>query len=361
MINWLRTHRNKIRYYIIGLVFVSLLIGGWYGVRLYEERKATEAMIAQRNARREAMSTSAAAEEAAANDSGIPDFSEDQVVFQDKGYRRSQYVKAILCMGVDRSDKMNEKRELGEAGQADGVFLIAQDTARNTLKILMIPRDSMTEVTALNPDGSVRGLERDHLLMAYAYGDGQEESCKNMRESTSRLLSGLPIDYYLAVDTSVIGTLNDMVGGVTVTIPTSGMEKADPSFVLGAQVTLKGQQAERFVRYRDIERDNSALFRMDQHQEYIMQFFQAVKRKSAEDSQIVPRLFESIQDYMVTDMAKDQYLKIAVDALNAGGFEKEDFYTLPGSGVTTEVYDEYYADPQGVAKVVLNLFYREED
>ena len=43
-------------------------------------------------------------------------------------------------MGVDRSDTMTETKELGLAGQSDGIFLIAQDTARHTLKILMIPR-----------------------------------------------------------------------------------------------------------------------------------------------------------------------------------------------------------------------------
>jgi len=358
MRNWLKNHRDKIRYYLMGLVLVSVTVGIWYGVGLYRDRKATEAVIAQRNAQREAQEQETASAENAAAAFEMPDFSGDLVTFEDQEYRRNQYIKAILCMGVDRSDRMDEKRELGAAGQADGIFLIAQDTARNTLKILMIPRDSMTQVTALNPDGSVRGLELDHLLMAYAYGDGQEESCRNVQESTSRLLGGLPIDAYLAVDTSVIATLNDMVGGVTVTIPTDGMEKSDPAFVQGTQVTLHGKQAEKFVRYRDIERDNSALFRMDQHQEYITQYFQAVRRKSAEDSQIVPHLFESIQEYMVTDMTKDQYLKIAVDALNAGGFEKDDFYTLPGSGVTTDTYDEYYADPKGASRVVLNLFYR---
>ena len=36
--------------------------------------------------------------------------------------------------GVDRSGEMTEKTTTGFGGQADGVFLIAQDTARNTIK-----------------------------------------------------------------------------------------------------------------------------------------------------------------------------------------------------------------------------------
>jgi anionic cell wall polymer biosynthesis LytR-Cps2A-Psr (LCP) family protein len=126
--------------------------------------------------------------------------------------------------------------------------------------------------------------------------------------------------------------LNDAVGGVTVTIPTEGMEKTDPAFVKGTQVTLQGEQAERFVRFRDTTEDNSALYRMDQHEEYILQFFQALKIKSREDSQIVTHLFDLIQDYMVTDMAKADYLKIGADALT-GGLTSADILTLPGNGM----------------------------
>lgn len=269
-------------------------------------------------------------------------------------------MKAILCMGVDRSDAMTDKMELGEAGQADGIFLIAQDTARNKLKILMIPRDTITEITVLNPDGTVRGKEMDHILMAYAYGDGREESCANMVESVSNLLHGFSIDNYLATDLVMLGELNDAVGGVTVTVPTDGMEKTDPTFVKGAQVTLQGKQAEKFVRYRDITVDHSAIFRMNQQKEYITQYFNALQKKSKEDSQIVPRLFDMLEDYMVTNMAKDQYLKIALDAVASEGLKGEDFFMIPGSGVTTEQFDEFHVDQEGMIEVVLKLFYREE-
>lgn len=138
------------------------------------------------------------------------------------------------------------------------------------------------------------------------------------------------------MDTTVVAKLNDAVGGVTVTIPTDGMEKRDPAFVKGAQVTLHGDQAEAFVRYRDITRDFSALYRMDQQQEYITQYFKAVKEASRTDTQAVTHLFDLIRDYMVTDMSKDQYLKIAMDGLDAGNLTGQDFYTVPGTGETTE-------------------------
>lgn len=128
-------------------------------------------------------------------------------------------------MGVDRSDTMTETKELGLAGQSDGIFLIAQDTARHTLKILMIPRDTMTEIPITNKERTLHDTKITQLTMAYAYGDGREGSCENMVESVQKLLCGFTIDQYMAVDTTVVAQLNDAVGGVTVTIPTDGMEK----------------------------------------------------------------------------------------------------------------------------------------
>ena len=72
------------------------------------------------------------------------------------------------------------------------------------------------------------------------------------------------------------------------------------------------------------------------------------------------QLIDLIQDYMITDMSKSQYLKIAMDGLDGGSLESDDFYTVPGTGETTETYDVYKADRQAIIPILLNLFYREE-
>lgn len=360
--NWFREHWDQLRSAAIGAVLIGAVVFGWYSVRMYQNRKAVEAIITERS--------QAALEEAAA-DTGETELmsesvqtqllAEDTVEYQGKTYRRNSYVKAILCMGVDRSDIMTEEKGFDEAGQADGIFLLAQDTARNALKILMIPRDTMTEISVINPDMSIAGKEISHLTLAYANGDGKEGSCENMVEAVENLFYGFAIDHYLAADTKIISSLNDAAGGVTVTVPTSGMEKRDPSFVKGETITLHGEQAEAFVRYRDIHRDHSALYRMDQQQEYITQYFKAVQDMAREDSQIVSKLFTMIQDYMVTDMGKEVYLKVAMDAITGEGLSKDDFYTVPGNSVTTDMYDEYYPDQQATIPILLRIFYRETE
>lgn len=112
------------------------------------------------------------------------------VEYQGKSYRRNTYIKAILCMGIDRPGSLEETRTAGVGGQADGIFLVAQDTARDRIKVLVIPRDTMTEITLTDLSGNELGSSIQHLTLAYAYGDGREKSCRYMTEAVSRLLGG---------------------------------------------------------------------------------------------------------------------------------------------------------------------------
>ena len=389
---WLRKHRVRLRRLGIGLAAVTAALAVWYTAGRYQQRKAQEAMIAERHRQETAAELAdgkagEAKAETGKNQSKLTGSGEGEtsqtngetpsaeqtssrlleettLSWNGKTYRRNTYTKAILCIGVDRNGPMTETTLSGDGGQADGIFLLAHDTARNQLKILLIPRDTMTEITKTDisqteTNGTELGKIVDHLSLSYAYGDGREKSCEYTKKAVSNLLMGLSIDSYMAADLEIIGSLNDAVGGVTVTIPTLGMEEADPEFVFGQTVRLDGEQAERFVRYRDTGKDNSALSRMEQQKLYISGFFQAVKERSKTESSIVEKLFEMTQNYMVTDMAKEQYLKLAMDALEGEGLTAASFKMAPGTGTATEAYDEYYVAQEALIPIILELFYRE--
>lgn len=370
---WLRKNRTALRSCGIAAAVIGTGLAVWYGVGMYQQRKAEEAMITARyetqQEKLEETLAEMAKEDQESADSGTQTgkemlFEENTVFWNGKTYKRNTYVKAVLCMGVDRDGPMTETTLSGDGGQADGIFLLANDTARGSMKILLIPRDSMTEITKTDTswtetNGAKLGEVVDHLSLSYAYGDGREKSCEYTKQAVSHLLMGLKIDSYMAADLEIIASLNDEVGGVTVTIPTMGMEQADPEFVFGQTVRLKGEQAERFVRFRDTERDNSAISRMEQQKLYISGFFQAVKEKSRTESNITEHLFEMSQDYMVTDMAKDEYLKLAINALEGEGLTSASFKMAPGTGTATETYDEYYVDQEALVPILLDLFYRE--
>lgn len=313
----------------------------WYSWRLYQQKKATEAQLAQ------------SPFQSAADDG------DGTIEYQGKVYERNPSVKAILCIGVDSSGGM-EKKVTGDGGQADGLFLVAHDVARDHVRILMIPRDTMTPITLTDLSGNVLGKTKHHITLAYGYGDGREQSCEWTVEAVSELLSGLQIDGYLAMNTSMIPVLNDMVGGVTVKIEVDGMERRDPELVKGDTVTLHGKQAEIFVRYRDIDLDNSAITRMSQQKQYMEKYMATVRQKAAEDDQLITRLMDTIQSDMITNMPKDQYMRIGLDLINSSQvLSGDDIMTIPGKAVTTDMFDEFHHDPEGTLEMVLDLFYRQ--
>lgn len=328
------------------LIMVALIIGAWfvwYSYRLYQERLSTEARISQ----------SGSYEVADSIDWKV-------VEFQGKTYERNPSVKAILFMGVDTSGEMVEKMAL-EGGQADTVLLAAHNTAEKSLRILMIPRDTMTPITLTDLSGNVLGKDTQHITLAYAYGDGRELSCERMSEAVSELLDGLPMDGYMAMNTSMIGQLNDLAGGVTVTIEVDGLEKRDPALTKGSTVTLNGRQAEIFNRYRDITVDNSALNRISQQAQYIEAYLEAVKTQAAKDDQTIVRIMDLVESDMITNLGKPQYMEMAMAILNGkqtlGG---NDILVLPGESVVTDWFDEFHHDPAETRQMVLDLFYREK-
>ena len=165
--NWWKEHRTGIRNALIGAAVIGVTVGGWGTYSMYRNRRMTELMIEARNQERvqqneekqpvqntdEIPIAPGQKEEQTADPRDLnlmPVLAENPVIYQGATYRRNQYVKAILCMGVDRSDTMTESKEFGAAGQSDGIFLIAQDTVHHSLKILMIPRDTMTEIPITN-------------------------------------------------------------------------------------------------------------------------------------------------------------------------------------------------------------------
>ena len=328
---------------IAGLAVLAVSWFGWYSYELYQERLA----VAERGVGEYIFVDNTSTEN-------------DLISFQGKQYERNPSVKAYLLIGVDTEGEM-EQRVTGDGGQADGLFLVAYDAAGGSVKILMIPRDTMTPITLTDLSGNVLGKDIQHITLAYGYGDGRELSCERTAEAVSELLGGLKIDGYLAMNTSLIPELNDLTGGVTVHIETDELEGRDPKLAKGKDITLLGEQAETFIRYRDIEIDHSALTRMARQQQYIEAYFRAVRQQTAKDDQTIVRLMNMIEEHMITDLSKDQYLNIGKAILyGEETFGPNDILTIPGEGVVTDYFDEYHHDPEGTRQMVLDLFYREK-
>ncbi len=265
-------------------------------------------------------------------------------------YVKNNRVESFLIIGVDRTDEQIEKGTA--AGQSDVILLAVLNSEDNTYSIVDINRDTMTQVNTLDRNGNIIGEIFAPICLSHSYGTGGEDSCENVVRSLEYLLAGAEVDGYLALDLSSIAMLNDVVGGVTVTID-EDMTAADPSFVKGATVTLDDNTAEAFVRARlNIGEGNN-----ENRQERQMQFMNAWLDKAQTLSEKdMLKLLDDMDGLIVTDLTEKRIVSIAEKAQrydNQGIIRPEGEYTDVGRS------SDYVVDPDSVSRLVLELFYKE--
>lgn len=284
----------------------------------------------------------------------------DVIWYNGKAYRYNHDLVTMLVMGIDQeSDTIEEKDDVsGESGQADTIFLIVMDKSKDEIKMISISRDTMTQIKTFDYKGNYLGKSKNHLGLAYSFGDGKVTSCQYMVDAVSNLFYGMPINGYVALNMNAVAMINDAVGGVTVTVP-EDMTQVDPSFAEGAAVTLTGDQALKFTRYRDTEKDFSNNSRMERQKQYLVNFMgQAVKAMKA-DMGLPVSLYQSLTDDMVTNLSLDRSVYLATEAMNMH-FTADGIVSLKAKSKKGSVYDEVYVDDDALYDLIIQTFYTEE-
>lgn len=276
------------------------------------------------------------------------------ITWKGEKYQYNDHLSNFLFLGIDKREKVETNTGQANAGQSDALYLLSWDRKENTITSISIPRDTITEIEPYGPDGKSLGTTQDHISLAYAYGDGSYKSGELAEEAVSKLFYGLHIQGYCAINLDALPVLSDSVGGVTVTVPNDSLEAAYPEFQSGSQVTLDAGNTETFVRYRDINVSQSAITRMERQQVYIKAFEEAAKKKSAEDPSYAVTMYTDLEPYMVTNISKDQLLKITQGMTN--GTDGND-WTVPGEGVEGAGHDEYHVDDNALYEKIIETFY----
>lgn len=278
------------------------------------------------------------------------------VTYQGKKYRYNDHLSNYLFMGVDTKETTETKTGNADAGQADSLFLISFDRVTGATSIVTIPRDTMTAIELYGPGGESLGETTTHICLAYGYGDGGHKSCELESDAVSNLLYGIPINGYCSISLDAMPLLTESVGGLTVTVPDDSLEKSDPSWTEGTEINLTPENTEKFLRFRDTEVSQSAIFRMNRQEVFLDAFSAKAKEKFAEDPGFVTDLYTSLDPYMVTNMSNDLFVDM-MEALTQGAEQNK--WTVPGEGTEGELHDEFYADDDALYEKVITSFYKE--
>lgn len=279
------------------------------------------------------------------------------IKYKGKRYQYNSLVTSVLYAGLD-SDGLLETTGYTNASPADSIYLAVIDKKNEKLTIICLNRDTMTEIRRYTASGQVRDTYVSHLCLAFSYGDGGKASCENLRYAVSNLLGGIPITEYVVTNRSALPYINDLAGGVTVTVPNKDLEDVDPIFQEGARVKLDDSNIETFLRTRDIDVDFSNEGRLERQREYITEYIKQFWDVLQHEPEATWDGIQRMDDYLLTSITKNKYLGL-VNLLNKVSFADSDFYLPEGEDRLGAYHDEFYVDRAALQEKVLELFYEE--
>ena len=268
-------------------------------------------------------------------------------------YELNEDLIAVTFIGVD--DGQGEEADLR---MSDAIYILTADTVTGKVGILGISRDTMADIDLYSEGGAFVDTEKKQMAYAYAYGNEKVSGGKNTNTSISRLFYGLPFNNYFAINMNALITLNDTIGGVTLTSSMTFTSPIDGRTINeGETVTLHGKEAERYVRSRDTEVLDSNNARMQRQQEYIRAFLQSIVPAAKKDISVITKLYDEIKvnSDSSLDIAKMTY--IASTALtklrNASDIE---YVSLKGE-ITAGEHAEMNISNENAIRTMLDVFY----
>ena len=284
----------------------------------------------------------------------------DWVRYDGAVYDYNENITTFLIMGIDkREETVAPVAEGTDGGQADALFLLVLNPDDETIKIIGINRNSMTNVDIYDEYGRYQNTVVAQIAIQHGFGDGMEKSCEYQVKAVSSMFYQLPIHGYAAINMSAIPDINDQIGGVDVTV-IEDLTKWDKSLYEGAEVHLTGEQAMTYVRKRDMQESGGSDARLERQRQYLNAFIDVAREKSLQDPNAAVELFTAIKDKMVTDITVDEISYLAPD-LTKYKFDDSDFKMIKGKTQINGSYDEFIVDDDDLYKTIIETFYKKID
>ena len=280
-------------------------------------------------------------------------YSDKTVTVNGKEYRERKDLTPILLIGYDKSEN-NSGYGYRNGGQSDFMLLLVLDENAKTVRRLQLERDTMTEVRVLSVLGKDAGTNTLQLCLAHGYGNVPEECNQRTVEAVSRLLQGIDIPFYIAMNLDGIPVLNDALGGVDVLIE-DDFTGVDDTLVKGQAVHLEGQHAVTFVRSRQQIGTGTNEERMRRHRAYLEAAREKLLKNISEDKTFANTFFSETEDVLETNLSRGRL----INELNRA----REYDILPVDTFTGEYstghdgYVEFRPDENSILSWVLDAFY----
>ena len=191
--------------------------------------------------------------------------------------------------------------------------------------------------------------EPGQIALQYAYGDGEEESCRLTAGKVSELLYGVSVDSYLSLTMEGMVKAADAIGGVTMTVP-EDYTWIDPAFSKGATLTMNGEMVEKYVRSRDTDVLDSNVQRMERQSQFMGALIE--KLQSVKETSNYLSLYQQMEPYMVTNMTADEMKSLSEYDIDTNTLD------VPGEVILKDGHAQFNVDNEALRKIILKTFYK---
>ncbi len=207
----------------------------------------------------------------------------------------------ILLIGLDARPKET-------TGRSDTMILMTLDAEHGAIKLTSFMRDLYVEIP---------GRKNNRMNAAYVFGGA------DLLKKTIKQNFGIEVDYYVAVNFSVLADVIDQIGGLTLTVEDKyvkrinavikqdnkvlGLDVNDGLLKEGGEQTLTGKQAQAYARYRYGTSDGD-FGRTVRQREVILKALDKIKNMSLIS---LAQLALNNMDKVTTDMSLADMLRLA--------------------------------------------------
>ncbi len=285
---------------------------------------------------------------------------EGWVKYNGQVYAYNEDILTFLIMGIDKTKDVKEVAEGTNGGQADALFLVVLNPHDDSLSVIGINRNTMTDISVYDNNGAFVNTIKAQIAVQHGFGNGVEESCEYQVNAVQHLFYEMPIHGYAAINMDAIGPLTDMVGGIDLTAleDVRGVDDKSKKVVIreGEQVHLDGELAYAYVRDRNTDQFGSADHRLERQKQFIIAYLQKVKQKTRQDIGFPVSVYQAVSSKVVTNLTVDEMTYLASIAKDYS-FDENYLYALKGETKQGDVFEEFYVDETDLFELILRVFY----
>lgn len=279
---------------------------------------------------------------------------ESTISYNGETYILNDNIETFLVIGLDKFEENIDNSAYNNDQQADFLMLFVLDNEKSQYSAIQINRDTITEINVLGVAGQKVDTANKQIALSHTYGNGKEVSCRNTADAVSILLSNIKINHYASFTMDSVPVINDLVGGVEVTV-LDDFSGIDDTLKKGETVTLLGEHSLNYVRARYGLEDSSNNRRMERQRQYMEALFLKLQACSKNDDNFIFEISKSIFEYLVTDCSISQ-LQSSSEKFST--YEFTGIHIIDGENVMGEKYLEFYPDENCINELVIDLFYK---